>query len=79
MTIRESERVGTDPITDLWKSAQDSWETFIIQNNLFVAVGSDALFDFFCKMFCQSMRPQLQVFIRNYTEELERKRRTNPS
>jgi hypothetical protein len=72
MTIQESERVGTD----IWKVMQDSWEDFIIRNNLFVAAGSDALFEFFCNMFCQSMRPQLQLLIKNYTDELERKRRT---
>jgi hypothetical protein len=76
MTVQESERVGTDPITDLMKFMQDSWENFVIQNNLLVAVGSDALFDYFCKMFCEIMRPQIQQIIRAYTSEIERKRRS---
>lgn len=79
MTIQESQKAGSDQITDAWNFMQDSWENFIIQNNLWVAIESDALFDFFCRMFCQSMRPQLQTFIRNYTEEIERRRRTRQS
>jgi hypothetical protein len=79
MTIQESERVGTEPVTNIFKYMQDSWEDFVIRNNLFVAVGSDALFEFFCNMFCQSMRPQLQIMIKNYTEELERKRQSRRS
>lgn len=79
MAIQESERVRAEPVTDVWKFMQDSWEDFVIRNNLFVAVGSDALFEFFCNMFCQSMRPQLQLLIKNYTNELERKRRIRQS
>jgi hypothetical protein len=79
VTIQESKRPSGDLFTDSWNFMQDSWENFIIQNNLMVAIGSDALFDFFCKMFCESMRYQLQAFIRNYTAEIQRRRRTRQS
>lgn len=75
MIIQESQKLSGDIARDTWNMMQDSWENFIIQNNLLIAVGSDALFDLFCKTFCQSMRSQLQTFIRNYTEEIERRRR----